>query len=152
MLLRGLRPRSVLEIGTSNGYSTIWLADALDEGARLVSVDNDRGRMAEARANLVRAGFADRVDLVLGDGGEVLAGTAPGSVDFCLLDAERPAYAGYWPDVRRILAPRALAVVDNCVSHAGDVAGFRRLVDGEPSTDAVLVPVGAGLLFIQKAG
>lgn len=142
----------MLEIGTSNGYSTVWFADALGEDARLVSVDNDGGRLAEARANLARAGFLDRVDLVLGDGGEVLAETASGSVDFCFLDAERPAYVGYWPDVRRILAPRGLLVVDNCVSHAGDVAGFRRLVDGEPGTDAVLVPLGAGLLFVQKSG
>ncbi|MFC2641448.1 MAG: O-methyltransferase [Propionibacterium acidifaciens] len=145
------RAGRVLEIGTSNGYSTIWLADALEPHARMVSVDNDAARHAEAAGNLAAAGLAERVDLVLGDGADVLAATAPASVDLLLLDADRAAYVSYWPDLRRVLRPGGLLVVDNCTSHAAEVAEFRRLVETAPGVDSVLVPLGAGLLFISTS-
>ena len=66
------------------------------------------------------------------------------------LDAERPAYASYWPDLDRVLAPGGLLVVDNCLSHADQVRDFRVLVDASPGYCSTLVPVGAGLLMISK--
>src|SRR3954452_3092373 len=59
VLVRAVRPRRMLEIGTSNGYSTLWLAEAARAvGARLLSVEVDAGRTAQARENLARAGLA----------------------------------------------------------------------------------------------
>ena len=150
-LVRAQGARSVVEIGTSNGYSTIWLADAvagLPGGGRVVSVDNDAGRHAEARANLAEAGLAGVTELVLGGAGELLAGTGAGSVDLLFLDADRAQYVDLWPQLQRVMRPRGLLVVDNCVSHAEEVADFRALVDATEGVDAVLVPLGAGLLMI----
>ncbi|WP_167145797.1 O-methyltransferase [Actinomyces sp. ZJ308] len=147
LLIRSLRPSSVLEIGTSNGCSTIWLADGLDDRARMVSVESDQRRHGEAIDNLAAARLDDRVDLVLGDARQVLEKTRSQSVDFVFLDADRRAYADYWPDLLRILRPGGLLAVDNCISHAAEVAEFISLVRETPGTETVLVPVGAGLLL-----
>jgi predicted O-methyltransferase YrrM len=115
-------------------------------------VDNDPGRAAEAAANLGRAGLAQVVDQQVGDAAEVLATSADGSWSMIFLDAERPAYVGYWPQLRRVLSPGGLLVVDNCLSHADEVAEFRDLVQGCDDVESTLLTVGAGLLLITTAG
>jgi len=146
-LIRAGRATSVLEIGTSNGYSAIWFADAVrDTGGRLTTVEIDGTRVAAARANLARAGVREYVDVVHGDGAEVLARTPDASVDMVVLDAERPAYADYWPHLRRILKPYGVVAVDNAVSHREQVAAFHELLTGEKEFAATLHEVGDGVL------
>ncbi len=77
-LVSGARPSAVLELGTSNGYSTIWLADALSDGTPFTTVDNDPGRTGEATENIAAAGFTDRITQVTGDGLQVLEDAADG--------------------------------------------------------------------------
>lgn len=79
-----------------------------------------------------------------------MADQADASCPLIFLDAERGLYASYWADLLRALTPGGLLVVDNCVSHADQVADFRALVDAEPSVRSALVPIGAGLLLISK--
>jgi predicted O-methyltransferase YrrM len=66
------------------------------------------------------------------------------------LDAERPAYAGYWPDLLRVLRPGGLPVVDHVLSHAEEVRELRELVHDEDSVTEAVVPVGAGALLVVK--
>jgi predicted O-methyltransferase YrrM len=141
----------VLELGTSNGYSTIWLADAVaaNDGT-LVSVDLDEGRLAEARDNVSRAGFADVADLRLEDAGAALSASEPESWDLVFLDAERPAYTAYWSDLARVLPPGGLLAVDNVTSHADEVADFRTLVTADRRVTEALVPTGAGVLLVTR--
>ncbi len=140
--------RSVLEIGTSNGYSTIWFCEAVSHtGGRVVSVDTDADALAEARANVERAGLAGNADLRVADGGDTLREVPAGSVDLLFLDAERTEYAGWWPHPRRALAPRGLLVVDNVLSHPDEVAGFQALVEGDPGLWSVVLPTGKGMLL-----
>jgi predicted O-methyltransferase YrrM len=151
VLVRALAPRRLLELGTSNGYSTIWLADAARAvGGSLVSVDVDAGRSARARENLAAVGLDDVVDLRVEDAGATLANAANGEWGFILLDAERPAYAGYWPDLVRTLAPRGLLVVDNVISHANELTSFRELVAGDDRVTEALCPTGAGALLVVR--
>jgi predicted O-methyltransferase YrrM len=150
LLIRSTRARSILEIGTSNGYSTIWLADAAEatEGT-LVSVEIDYERTELARANLASAGLV--AELRTEDAGETLRRASDGRWDFVFLDAERPAYAGYWPDLLRTLRPSGgLLAIDNVLSHADEVEDVTRLIDAEPSVESVLVPVGAGLRLVVR--
>jgi predicted O-methyltransferase YrrM len=150
LLVRAIRARRVLELGTSNGYSTLWLADAIGSvGGRLVSVDVDSPRSALAAQNLDRAGVSDVVQLRVEDAAETLRASSDGAWDMIFLDAERPAYTGYWPDLVRALRPGGLLVLDNVLSHAEEVREFRETVqrDARASGEA-LVPTGAGLLLV----
>jgi predicted O-methyltransferase YrrM len=150
VLVRAARARRVLELGTSNGYSTLWLADAAEEtGGAVTSVEIDPARTAMARATLERAGLA--AELVTGDAGEALRASADGAWDLVFLDAERPAYAGYWPQLLRALRPGGgLAAIDNVLSHAAEVAEVTALIEAEPAVTSALVPIGAGLRLVVR--
>jgi predicted O-methyltransferase YrrM len=151
LLVRAAGARRVLELGTSNGYSTLWLADAAEQtGGSVTSVEIDPARTELARATLERAGLA--AELVTGDAGETLRASADGAWDLVFLDAERPAYAGYWPDLRRTLRPGGgLLAIDNVVSHAAEVAEVTALIEAEPAVTTALVPVGAGVRLVVRA-
>jgi predicted O-methyltransferase YrrM len=143
----------VLEIGTSNGYSTIWLADAAEAtGGHVTSVDIEPQRTALARENLAKAGLDDtHVTLRTEDAGNALATAQDDAFDLIFLDAERPAYVRYWADLVRTLAPAGLLAVDNVISHAAEVEDFRRVVDEDERVTAALVPIGAGVLLVAEA-
>ena len=150
VLVRAVRAVHLLELGTSNGYSTIWLADAVEGvGGRVVGVDVDAERIALARTNLERAGL--EADLRVADAAETLARSESGIWDVVFLDAERGAYVGYWPDLLRALRVGGLLVVDNVLSHAEEVASFLNLVSTEPAVTSTQVPIGAGLQLIVKS-
>jgi predicted O-methyltransferase YrrM len=150
-LVRISAARAVVEIGTSNGYSTIWLADAaVAVGGQVVSVDNVS--IEAARENLADAGLADVVDLVVADGGAFLAQAPTAGIDLLFLDAERTAYLAWWPDVQRVLRPGGLLVVDNAL--APDPAELSDLLVAIAATDhwiGDVVPVGKGLFLAWKA-
>ena len=149
VLVRAVRAARVLELGTSNGYSTIWLADAVEAvGGSIVSVDVVAERIALARENLERAGLD--AELRVADATETLARSTSGAWDLVFLDAERDAYVGYWPDLLRALRPGGLLVVDNVLSHADEVASFLSLVSTEPAVTSAQVPIGAGIQLIVK--
>jgi predicted O-methyltransferase YrrM len=154
VLVRAKGARHVLEIGTSNCYSTIWLADAVEAtGGRLISLDIEPSRTALARENLARAGFSgDEVDLRTEDATHLLRAAADDAFDLVFLDAERDAYTSYWPDlVRTLTRPAGLLAVDNVISHAAEVEDFRKLVEGDTRVTAALVPIGAGVLLVAAS-
>jgi predicted O-methyltransferase YrrM len=146
-----VRPR-VLEIGTSNGYSTIWLADAAEAtGGRVTSLDIEPQRTALARENLANAGLEQHVELKTEDAANALEAAQDDAFDVIFLDGERPAYVRYWRDLVRTLAPAGLLAVDNVISHAAEVEDFRRVVNDDERVTAALVPIGAGVLLVAEA-
>ena len=150
VLIKATGAQRLLEIGTSNGYSTIWLADAAAAtGGRLVSVEVDPERTALARRNLERAGLS--AELRTEDAGDTLERAEDGAWDFVFLDAERPAYASYWPALVRTLAPSGLLAVDNVLSHEHQLVEFTAIVDADERVTSALVPIGAGLRLIVRA-
>ncbi len=151
LLVRATGARRLLEIGTSNGYSTLWLADALrSTGGRMLTVDTDAGRSALAARNLERAGLAELVDLRVEDAAATLRGEPDAGRDMVFLDAERPFYPGYWPDLVRVLRPGGLLAVDNVISHAEQLTAFRTLVADDDRVSEALVPTGAGVLLVVR--
>jgi len=151
LLVRAKRARNVLEIGTSNGYSTIWLGDAVEAtGGSVVSLEIDAARTAIAAGHLESVGLRTSVDLRTEDAATALAAFADAVFDLIFLDAERDAYAGYWPDLVRTLAPAGLIAVDNVISHAHDLVAFRATVDGDDRVTPALVPIGAGVLLAVR--
>jgi predicted O-methyltransferase YrrM len=152
VLVRAMQARRVLEIGTSNGYSTIWLADAAEAvGGRVVSLEVEAERTEMARSNLEKAGVAGFADLRTQDAGQALAGDADDAWDLVFLDAERPHYVGYWPDLVRVLRPNGLLVVDNMLSHSTQLIAFSELVNDDERVTSTLVTVGAGVLLVVKS-
>lgn len=151
LLVRALGARRLLELGTSNGYSTLWLADAARSvGGRVLSVDVDGVRTAQAAKHLAHMKLGEYVELRTEDAALTLASADDVSRDMIFLDAERPAYPRYWPDLIRVLRPGGLLVVDNVLSHAHEVRAFRGLVSDEPAVTEALVPTGAGALLIVR--
>ncbi len=146
VLIRATGARRILELGTSNGYSTIWLADAAEStGGSVVTVDVDPSRSELARENLRVAGLEPHVELRIEDAAETLARSDDGEWEFVFLDSERPAYPSYLRDLVRTLAPRGLLAIDNVDSHAHELVNFTSLIEAEPALTQTVVPVGAGL-------
>jgi predicted O-methyltransferase YrrM len=139
LLARMCGARTILELGTLAGYSTIWLARALPDGGRLISLEADAGHAAVARANLAEAGLEDRVEVRVGPALESLpavAGEAP--FDFVFLDADKQHTAEYLEWALRLTQPGSVIVADNVIrrgelTHAdsddGRVQGMRRFFD-----------------------
>jgi predicted O-methyltransferase YrrM len=149
VLVRATGARRILEIGTSNGYSTMWLAEAARAvGGAVLSVEVEAERTEQARANLARAGLDGSVELRVQDAADTLAAAGEDAYDLVFLDAERPAYAGYWPELVRVLRPGGLLVVDNVISHADQVAEFRALVTADERVSEAQAPTGAGALLV----
>ena len=146
MLLQASRRRSVLEIGTSNGYSTIWLAEALlhQPDARLVSIERFAEKLAQARANLNRAGLLSRVKLIEGDATEVVRSLAP-PFDCVFFDADRISAPAQLEILLPKLTPDSLLLADNVLSHPPEVAEYRAVVESLPGFVWTVAPVGKGL-------
>jgi predicted O-methyltransferase YrrM len=153
VLVHATGARRLLELGTSNGYSTLWLADAvISTGGRVTTVEIDETRAAMARQNFAEAGLDGRIDLRIEDAGVTLSASPDTAWDFIFLDAERDQYVAYWPDLLGTLRVPGLLAVDNIVSHADELIDFRQLVENEPSITFTIIPIGAGVLLLAKNG
>ncbi|HEX2779820.1 MAG TPA: O-methyltransferase [Gemmatimonadaceae bacterium] len=152
LLVRATRATRVLEIGTSNGYSTLWLADAArDTGGRVTTVERSLAKVAMAQANLERGGLDGVVRVVNADAGDVLAGLPDASFDFVFLDSDRGRYVEWWAHLSRALAPGALMVVDNATSHAAELEPLIAAVDQRAGFTRALVPLGNGELLVHRS-
>jgi len=151
VLVKATGARRILEIGTSNGYSTLWLADAAGSGGAVTTIERAPSKIALARANFARAGLAERIDQREGDAGDILRALDDGAYDLLFLDSLRAAYLAWWPDLKRVLRPGGLLVVDNATSHPQDMADFTAAVRADGSFTTSLVPVGKGEFLAVKA-
>jgi predicted O-methyltransferase YrrM len=151
VLVKAMHATRVLEIGTSNGYSTLWLASAVQSiGGSVTTVEKAELKVGMARASFARSGLGAVITLVHDDASTVLERMAEGSVDLLFLDSERPEYPGWWPDLRRVLRPGGLLVVDNATSHPEQMAPFVALVTADRTFTTSLVPVGNGEFLAVK--
>jgi predicted O-methyltransferase YrrM len=118
LILRLAGARSLLELGTLGGYSTIWLAGALPADGRLVTLEANPDYAALARANIARAGYGDLVEIRVGPALEtlpVLAADGAGAFDAIFIDADKKNNPGYLEWALRLSRPGTLIVVDNVV-------------------------------------
>ncbi|WP_373741243.1 O-methyltransferase [Neisseria sp.] len=151
ILILAKQAKRILEIGTSGGYSALWLADAAEQtGGHLTSLEIEEARRQTALGHLEANGLTGRATLLCTDAADFLQKHAE-PYDFILLDAERPAYPAYWPHLTQCLSEKgALLVVDNVVSHGGQVQEFIALVQADERFESTTLPTGAGLLLVTR--
>ena len=154
-LVKGARAKSILEIGTSYGYSTLWLAEAARAtGGRVATLDVAAHKQAYARDMLEKAGLADVVDFRTGDARELIP-TLQGSLDFVLLDCWKDIYVPCLELFHPMLAPGGVVVADNMTfpesAHAEAIA-YRRAVRAKPNMASVLLSVGSGVELSRRRG
>lgn len=143
--------RRVLEIGTSNGYSAIWLGLAMRAtgGAPLVTLELSPAKAGQARLNLEAAAVLDRVQVVEGDA-TALCAALSGPFDCVFFDADRVSAPAQLEQLLKKLTPDALLLCDNVLSHPAEVAGYIAMVEASGLFDTITVPVGKGLHIARR--
>lgn len=159
ILARAAGARSILEIGTLGGYSTIWLARALPEGGRLISLELDPKHAEVARASIARAGLGDRAEVRVGPAIETLpqlAGASFTPFDLVFIDADKPSTPAYFDWALRLTRRGGLIITDNVIrdgavidasSADASVQGVRRLHEqaaAEPRVSATVIQTVGG--------
>ena len=140
------RKRRVLEIGTSNGYSTLWLAAAakIVGGAPVISLERNDAKLDHARHNLKRVGLEDWATLMEGEATDLVR-KLDGPFDAVFFDADRISAPEQLALLRPKLTPGALLAADNALSHPQEIAGYLAAVRAIPGVVEFIVPVGKGL-------
>jgi len=159
LMVRISGARDVLEIGTLGGYSTIWLARALPEGGRVITLEIDPRHAEIARKNLERAGVRERVEITIGpaiDAMRALYERAAPAFDLIFIDADKKSIPEYLDWSMKLSRPGTVIIVDNVVrdgkvldphSDDDDIQGVRRMTElmaSNPRLSATAIPtVGA---------
>jgi len=144
LLAKAAGARSLLEVGTSNGYSGVCLALAARYSSGLLTtLEADPARAKMAQSNFERAGLAGHVRLVEADARDAL-GALEGPWDFVFLDCAREDYVAFFRLFYPKLLMRGLIVADNALSHARALAPYLRLVRNHPDLESTLVAIGKG--------
>jgi predicted O-methyltransferase YrrM len=140
LMVKATRAVQVLEVGTSQGYSAIWMALGLEEtGGRLTTIEVDPGRHDVARKNVADAGLAGRITLVRGDAHREIP-RLKGPFDFVFLDADKDGQVDYFQKLYPArLAPGAILAVHNAISEAGDLKEYTEMVRRHPEFDTAVV-------------
>jgi caffeoyl-CoA O-methyltransferase len=143
-------PGDFVEIGTSAGYSTLWLTLAGRCRAGRIRTFEILPEKAElARQTFERAQVTDLVDFVLGNAHDHIPGCD--EIAFCFLDAEKEDYQDYYDAVVPRLVPGGILAADNVLSHRQILSPFTERVLADERVDALVMPIGSGVLVCRKA-
>jgi len=146
ILARNLDRPNILEIGTSYGYSGIWLGEAARaSGGRLTTLELQDYKSAHARDMAEKAGLADHIDFQVGDALDLIA-ALPSGIDFVLLDLWKDLYVPCLEAFYPKLSPGAIIVADNILRPGGDsVRRYVEAVRAKAGMTSILLPIGTGI-------
>lgn len=135
---------NLLEIGTSSGYSTIWLALAVKENrGKITTLEYDSRKVKMATEHIRRANLEDIVTIIEGDAKATIKGLDQ-EFDFIFIDAEKEDYIEYFNLIFPKLKVGGIIIADNVVSHSDSLKEYVDYVRANPNTQSVLIPVGRG--------
>lgn len=144
-LILAIGAKRAVEIGTSYGYSGLWIASALaDNGGRLITIDHDPRKTESARLTFKSAGLESCIELRTGAALEVLR-TINGPIDFVLNDADKENCIKYVDLLTEQLSPRAVVLTDNTMTHPEQLADFLAWIRGRQDFCSAHVPIGNGM-------
>ncbi|GAA0851865.1 O-methyltransferase [Streptosporangium amethystogenes subsp. fukuiense] len=168
LLARLTSARTVLEVGTFTGYSTLCLARAVAPGGRVITCDITERWPRFGAPYWRRAGVFDLIDLRIGDASDTLAALlvdeGPGSVDLVFIDADKPNYPKYYEAGLALLKDNGLIVVDNTLffgkvadpaaqdADTDAIRGFNALLREDRRVDISLLPMADGITLVRKKG
>jgi predicted O-methyltransferase YrrM len=148
ILVKAQKAKTILELGTSYGYSTVWLAEAAKEtDGRVVTLELSAEKSAYAKAQLGRVGLDAFVDFRVGDALETLKGV-PGPIDFVLVDLWKDLYIPCFDLFAPKLGAGAMVAADNMIEPSRtrpEAEAYRAHVRASGKFDSVLLPVGSGI-------
>ena len=146
IIAKSLSAPTILEIGTSYGYSGIWLAEAARaSGGRLITMELATRKSAYARDMAEKAGLAEHIDFLVGDAVKLIEQLS-GTIDFVLLDLWKDLYVPCLEAFYPKLTPGAVIVADNMIRPGGeDVRRYGQAVRAKPGIRSLLLPVGTGI-------
>lgn len=153
VLVQATNAQRVLEIGTSNGYSTLWLAQAAQLiGGHVTTVEFSEYKLEMAAWNFERSGLSYVITQHPGEAGGLLERLDDACFDLVFLDSKRSDYVQWWPNIQRVLRKGGLLVVDNATSHADELAAFMTQVSADSNFTTCTVPVGNGEFLATRCG
>ena len=142
-------PGEMVEVGTSAGYSTLWLSlAAKDRRNRVNTFEVLAEKAALARETLRTTGTQEIVTLIEGDARDGLARFE--NIAFCFIDAEKEVYSECYDILVPRLVPGGLLIADNVISHREELQGFLDTALADPHFDSTVIPIGKGLLLARK--
>jgi len=154
-LVTGSGAKNILELGTSYGYSGVWLADAArNTGGKVITCDVAGNKQDYARGMMAKAGLSDFIEFRVGDARETIKTLANG-IDFVLVDLWKDLYVECLELFFPKLAAGATIVADNMlrpIEAKADALAYRRAVRRKPGVSSVLLPVGSGLEVSRLKG
>ena len=143
LLVLATGARAILEIGSSNGVSTLWLASAAAEtGGHVTGTELIPERAAAANAHLAEAGLGRVATVLPGDAATTVAGLA-GPFDLVFIDAEKDDYVAHFERVVGKVRNGGLVLADNVISH--DLSAYQAMLRARPDIETVTVPIGRGV-------
>lgn len=150
VIVQASKAKRILEIGTSNGYSTIWLASAAANiGGKVTTVEIQEHKIKKAEINFAKSGLSEKIQLIQGDAGKFLNSSGANSFDLIFLDSERNQYVEWLSEIFRVLAPGGLLIVDNAISHKNELTEFKIQIEKNGFENS-LVPIGNGEFVVLK--
>lgn len=146
------KAKSVVEVGTSNGYSGIWIGKALEKtGGKLTTIEFYDKRLDIAKENFQKCGVADIIDTRKGDAATILEYLPEDfRIDFAFVDANKAQYIKFFHLIEPHLNVGGYIACDNVISHATKVQTFIDDINANPNYENVVLPLPAGLSLAKK--
>lgn len=149
VMVKSIFAKQILEIGTSNGYSTIWLASALQSGGKVTTIESNPEKIEEARTNFAKANISSLVTILEGDAVRLIDDIAD-KFDMVFLDAERSIYPKIVNGIVRLTRSGGIIIFDNAISHRIELEPIVAYFSQRELYTTCLVPVGKGEFVIHK--
>ena len=144
ILVKAIKAKTVLEIGTSNGYSTIWLGIATEENkGELITLEIDPRKVVMAKENLTKANLLNTVKIIEGDVKKNIKKINK-EFDFVFIDAEKEDYIEFFNLILPKVKIGGVIIADNVLSHADILRNYIDHVRSHPQTKSILIPIGRG--------
>lgn len=149
LLVQSISATKILEVGTSNGYSTIWLALCTDDIAQITTIENDSKKITEAKANFLQTSLLHKIRIIEGDASAVLSKVTE-TFDLVFIDMNRELYSDILNDIIRVTREKGIIVFDNAISHRKEMADIFNYFNNNSQFYSYLAPIGKGEFVIIK--